>query len=302
MTLAKIVEGVKAGFIKKEKGKDGVDDLQVRVEKTNPPREGQWGFTTLLTVSDGSGQDAKVFVDGEHAPALGSSVTLHNVRFYSYDEPAKEKGGGVWHNLGLSAKSLTADSASQPGPGAGPSRPGNGGGRDNDARIERQSARRDAVMLVASIDPLTELGQTVLDAKLGMMEVAYHAMLKLTGTEALPAPSQPSTGPSPEATGPSVFIEAKTAATILLRICGGDKAKAQIAFKHLTGVEHLAECKDKGMAEGWLTLARNIDAQFQKCAAEGKAEFIAVLVQPGLDPDARDNALETILMGQDIPF
>ena len=78
---------------------------------------------------------------------------------------------------------------SQPGSPAGAA-PGNG---DRDAQIERQSARRDAVSLVFGLLDKSDLTKDGWSAGvMSLVELFYHAMLKITGTDALPAqPAQP---------------------------------------------------------------------------------------------------------------
>ena len=306
MTLAKIVEGFKAGFIKP---KADLDELTVKVDKTKPPKEGDYGFTTLLTVSDGSGQDSAVFIDGQHTPAIGSMATLTGVRFYKYEEPDKEKGGGKWHNLTLTAKGLV-----QSGSQAAQSQPGSqapAGNGDKDARIERQSARRDAVMLVAGMLGNPEAKPCSEDSVFASVEKAYHFMLKITGTEALPAPgtAQSAGQPGQEAgqpakpEGPGTFAEAAAAGAMLVKIMDGDQAKARQAFTNLTGSKTLSECPDQGCATSWLTIVTKIKRSFEELEKpDEQALFRETLVKPGLTPDERDSALENIVVGSALPF
>lgn len=299
MTLAGIVAGHRA---RPFGTKDHVaDSMTVVVDKAKEPKKGEadgrtW-FSTMLTVSDGSGQDAIVFVNGEHRPVIGSQVTLEGVKFYSFERKAKEKGGGEWLNLGLTATGLTGStqSASQP-----PSSPALVGSGDKDARIERQSARRDAVMLVAGMLANPDAKPMSEDAVMASVEKVYHFMLKITGTEPIQLPAP---GYTEQSGQPDTFAEAAAAGAMLVKLVGGDQAKARQMFTNLTGAKTLSECPDKGCADGWLTIITNIKRSYEKLTKDDdKVLFVETLLKPGLTPDERDAELENILVGSALPF
>ena len=312
MTLAKIAEGAKAGFLKA--GAD-LDDMTVRAEKANPPRKGNYGFTTLVTISDGSGQDAKCFTDGEHTPALGEMFFLTGVRFYDYSEPAKEKGPGVWRNLGLTAKGM-APAGSSP---AAQSQPGSPAGAASSTGRESEGERRDsieaqavmkasAVIIRGAYDGVLSKGGDMTGFKImhDFDSVFDHLWTKLQTTKGKAQPAQPAQPAKPGGEGEGTFIEAQQVRAILMKMYNDDAVKAKAAFQAITGVDGLSACPDKACAEKWLTQARKIEASRNGLKRDdSKAAFLDTLIKPGLDMDERNSELENVVASDkldDIPF
>jgi hypothetical protein len=321
MTLKEVVNG----HIARPFGaKDHVaDSMVVTVSKAKEPKSGESGdrkwFSTMLTVSDGSGQDAIVFVNGEHRPAIGSQVTLEGVKFYSFERKAKERGGGEWLNLGLTATGLTGSAGSATQSQSGSQAPATnndskGYGYDDPPEkrtsIEAQACMHDAVQF--GLLRYEKNGHDLDDAE-AVMEKAMATLwvlLQKTKSAVLPAQpaqsantSQPAAGQPAKPEGPGTFAEAATAGAMLVKIMDGDQAKARQAFTALTGAKTLSECPDQGCATGWLTIVTNLKRSFEKLAKpDEQALFRETLVEPGLTPDERDAKLEDIVVGSALPF